>query len=181
MESEIKPLFELKYNISKFDYKEYNKLLLEDVIKAKSKKSIITGLIMIIMSVVLAAQIIMSKRYNEYILDFLILFVFCMGIYTFMFYKKIFPKHLEKYSDKAFLITKFSKGDITLRFFKDYLIELSYNGEEKINYNLITQKHENDKLLVFLGDNKQMVIIKKQDIREDLLQFIKKEIEIKKP
>lgn len=124
------------------------------------------------LSIVLGSQIIVAKRYNEYILDFLVTFVFLISIYNFFFYRKILPQNLKKYSKKIFPNSRFAKGNIKLDFFTDYFTEVSHDGEVILNYNDITQKKENCKLLVLLTNKQHIVIINKSNLNPDILNFI---------
>lgn len=169
----ITPLFESTYNVSQTDYIDFNWLLLGDDIIAKKKKANITGWCMLIVSILLGVQTVIFNKYNQYILDLLIVFVFFIGIYDILFYKKIFPKSLKKNAIKVYQTTRFAKGCITLKLFDKHLVETSCEGDVDMLFSTVDAKYENDKLLVLFFNNRRTVIINKNSVSDDFLDFLK--------
>lgn len=172
-QNEKDPLFTIKYNVSIDDYITFNKLLLGDFINNKSKKSYFVGGLLIATSILLGIQTIIFNRYDQYLLDFLIIFVFFMGIYDIIFYMKIFPSKLRKNALKMYKTTRFFNGDIILKFFDDYIIETSNNGDVNISWSSLEKLEENNKLIVLSFDNKHIVVINKNVVNQNLEDFIR--------
>lgn len=166
------PIFEFTYNVSEADYINFNWLLLGDDIVNKKKRANITGGFMLLAAVLLGVQTIIFNKYNQYFLDFLILFVFFMGIYNLLFYRKIFPKSLEKNAIKVYKTTRFAKGDVTLKFFDEYITETSCEGDFNVPYSYVKAQYQNQELIV-LFFNKRAIIINKNVVTDDLLEFLK--------
>lgn len=162
----------ISYNISNINYRDVNRMIFNNFITNKRKKGYITGSILIIMSIFLATQTYLLKKYDQYILDFLIGFIFITGVFDITFYKYILPKNLDKQSIKSYDLTRFSKGSITLNFFEDYIIENSKEGEKVFEFNSISEKFENNDFLVFITDKKDLIIIDKSKISSELLKYI---------
>lgn len=166
-------LFEINYQVNIQDYINFSHLLFKDFINQKIKKSYISSGVMITVSCCLMIYIFITKQYDKYFVDFLILLMTVMSFYSILFYKKIFPKSLEKNSNKAFPNTKFYNQNINLKFFKNYLVETINNNQTEINFNNIIKTQVDDNLIVFKTNN-QYLIIPKNNLSNNLLGFIYK-------
>lgn len=172
------PIFKISYDISNINYRDVNRMIFNNFITNKRKKGYITGSILIVMSIFLVTQTYLLKRYDQYILDFLIGFIFITGVFDIIFYKYILPKNLDKQSIKSYDLTRFSTGSIVLNFFEDYIIENSKEGEKIFEFDSISEKFENNDSLVFITDKKELIIIDKSKVSDELLYYINGKLKI---
>lgn len=164
-------LFEINYKINSDNYTNFSKILFKDFLNKQTKKAYITSFFLIIIAVFFAIYIFVAKQYKNCFLDFLISLIFIMSFYSVLFYKKIFPKVLEKNSKKAYKSTRFYNQDINLKFFENYLIETINNKQVKINFFDITKKQEDDNLIILTTSN-NYIIINKNVISKELKDFL---------
>ena len=88
-EQKVSSTLKLTYHISEKDYVSFNQLFFEKDVKKRTNKAYIMSSIIILISIVLGVQVVISGRYKEYLLDALIIFNFFMGIYNIFLNKKI--------------------------------------------------------------------------------------------
>lgn len=171
-EQKVPSTLKLTYHISEKDYVSFNQLFFEKDVKKRTNKAYIMSSIIILISIVLGVQVVISGRYKEYLLDALIIFTFCMGIYNIFLNKKIIPNSIIKNSKKIYRSTRFYNNEITLEVCDGYLVELSSEGRVKLFFEDIENVLENQQLLVLLFKNKHTLIINKAVIDNKLLRQI---------
>ncbi len=169
-------LFKVNYNISVNDYIGFNQLLLKNTIVYRKKRAYFVSGLLVVMSVILGIQAVVLKRTNQYFLDFLILFVFAMGIYNILFYKKILPSMLCKNAKNVYKTTKYFEQDLVLKIFEDRISEFSGQGELVVDFSSIDAQHEDDDFLILTSDNNKMIVVKKSVLKPELYDFLKNKI-----
>ncbi len=165
MVSSEKPLQTIEYNITLEQFLDFNRSVAEENYHAQKRKSVVMGVVEIIIGILFIMVLIAQKNVVENLTLFLILgaLLVLFGAYSVIFYKVVFPKQLTASATKQYQKSEYLRGNILVQFYGDRLFEQSGTYSDSIDWENTEGFRETPTLLqVMLKDTRCILIPKTQ-------------------
>ncbi len=165
MVSSEKPLQTIEYNITLEQFLDFNRSVAEENYHAQKRKSVVMGVVEIIIGILFIMVLIAQKNVVENLTLFLILgaLLVLFGAYSVIFYKVVFPKQLTASATKQYQKSEYLRGNILVQFYGDRLFEQSGTYSDSIDWENTEGFRETSTLLqVMLKDTRCILIPKTQ-------------------
>jgi len=163
--SDEKPLQTIEYKITLEQFLDFNRSVAEENYHTQKRKSVVMGIIEIIVGLLFIAVLLTQKRVVEHLNLFILLgsLLVFFGAYSVIFYKLIFPKQLTSSATKQYNKSEYLRGEILVKFYGDRLFEQSGTYSDSINWENTEGFRETPTLLqVMLKDTRCILIPKTQ-------------------
>lgn len=165
MVSSEKPLQTIEYNITLEQFLDFNRSVAEENYHTQKRKSVVMGVVEIVIGILFIAVLIAQKNVVENITLFLILgaLLVVFGAYSVIFYKVVFPRQLTASATKQYQKSEYLRGNILVQFYGDRLFEQSGTYSDSIEWENTEGFRETPTLLqVMLKDTRCILIPKTQ-------------------
>lgn len=159
------PVRELRYQISREDYLDFNFSLADEDFHKQRRRSTLMGMVELVIGVLFLVVLLAQGGTNNFalylILDILLLL---FGAYSVVFYKLIFPKQLNKAANKQYDKNEYLHNTIELDLYEDRLLERSGDYENMMGWDEIYGFKETENLLMVMLTQKRCILIPKGQV-----------------
>lgn len=173
-------LFTLKHQIDFDSYLEFNHLMVEDMAAVKKKRTMIMGLIELVVGLLFLCGSLFTGQKTSWLYPILAVVLVVMGSYGLLFYRFIFPAQLKKAAGKQYQKNEYLQHEVELHFFEDNFREIAAGTDNIVEWSEVERVKYTDSLIVMILSSQRCVIIPKTSIRNfdtDFLKYLERQIQ----
>ena len=160
---DLKKYLKLVYRVPLDVYVDFNRIFMVQNVKKAKKRTIILGVIEVIMGVAFLIAMLMGKVHSGLIYYVITFLLIAMGLYGMLYYKLLFEKSLRKTVKKHYEQNDYFQHDVIVKLYPNRFIEQSGEYKNVVYwYNIHEIREAENMFMIVFGDHRCLLIPKSE-------------------